>query len=161
MLTVKIKELKIFMEKLLVNKSFDDFLLIEATLQMGVSYVIDGKHNLGFYSAEEKEQNICPYDYIQWKHIKSTLFSLIKGKKTPLAFKIIMHLDPGLIHKLFSVDPEQVGIKSFILNIKFDGSRAFLTTCVNYASFTPDKSYETIWDNYLKAFLTEQQILFD
>ena len=49
MIALHITELKAFMSKLLTTNIFDDFLLQEATLQMGIGYVIDGRINKAFY----------------------------------------------------------------------------------------------------------------
>lgn len=161
MIALQVTELKSFMSKLLAGKTFDDFLLQEATLQMGVSYVIDGHINRAFYSSEETEADKELPDFVRYSEVRNTLFTLIKGKRTPLGFQVVLQLSPARTDILFPEGLYAHLIKALILNIRYDGSKAILTSGINYYSFSLDKAPELIWDEALMHFLTTAQIGFE
>ena len=51
----KITETGNFMTKLLSGRTFDSFLLEEASLSIKTTWILDGKINRNFYSSEEWE----------------------------------------------------------------------------------------------------------
>jgi len=165
MLALQITSMKAFMNHLLVADTFEDFLLAEATVSTANTYHIDGHINKAFYTAEELDDpNCCPFDFARWKDIKPYVFQLIKGKKTPLFFKIVLHLQPQNIRKLTaaascSVPTEQ--IKALVLNIKYDGEQAVLTTGSAYHTFIMNKEPDEIWDKALVQFLNRKGIRFE
>lgn len=160
MIALQITELKSFMGKLLATNMFDDFLLQEAVLQMGISYVIDGHINEAFYSQEEEPQ-LTNLTFIPYKEVRSTLFELIKGKRTPLGFQIVLQLSPIVSNTLFPEGLQTHLIKGLIANIRFDGSKAIITSAVNYTSFSMEKEPEHIWDQYLTAFFVRAGVSFE
>ena len=92
MLALKIMSTKNFMNHLLVTDTFDNFLLSEATISTANTYQIDGHINKEFYSSQDLDMvPPLPYEFSEWKDMKSLCFNLIKGKRTPLFFKIILH----------------------------------------------------------------------
>lgn len=160
MIALQITELKAFMGKLLGTNLFDDFLLQEATLQMGISYVIDGHINKDFYQNEED----VPTDrlpFIPYSEVRNTLFSLIKGKRTPLGFQLVLQLSPKKCSILFPEGLDAHLIKGLIMNIRFDGSKALITSGVSYYSFSFNKAPELIWDEAMMTFLKGAGIVFD
>ena len=74
----KITETGNFMTKLLSGRSFDSFLLEEASLSMQVTWVLDGKINRNFYSNEEwEDESSHPYPLIAWADVRSHMRELI------------------------------------------------------------------------------------
>ena len=160
MIALQITELKSFMSKLLATNTFDDFLLQEATLQMGISYVIDGHINDAFYQSEE-DQVIERLPFITYSEVRGTLFDLIKGKRTPLGFQVLLQLPPKRCNMLFPEGLQTHLIKGLIINIRYDGSKAWITSGISYSSFSLDKAPELIWDEALMSFLRSAGIAFD
>ena len=119
MIALQITELKTFMGKLLATTTFDEFLLQEATLQMGIGYVIDGHINKAFYQNEE-DQSAERDSFIAYGEVRSTLFDLIKGKRTPLGFQVLLQLPPKKCALLFPEGLEVHLIKGLVMNIRFD-----------------------------------------
>ena len=160
MIALQITELKAFMSKLLTTNTFDDFLLQEATLQMGISYVIDGHINKAFYQNEE-DQRTGKQAFIPYGEVRSTLFDLIKGKRTPLGFQVLLQLPSEKSAVLFPEGLESHLIKGLIMNIRYDGSKALITSGISYTSFSLDKAPELIWDEAMMIFLRRAGISFD
>lgn len=165
MLALQITNTKNFMAQLLTGDCFDPFLMAEATVSMAHTYTIDGHMNKDFFTSEEQDNpEVCPYDFASWQEMKGLLFQLIKGKRTPLYFKFVLHLKPELVGKLLaanncSMPSEQ--IKALVLTVKYDGSHALLTTGTAYHTFVMNKEPDVIWDKALTGYLSRKNITFE
>jgi len=162
MIAIEIASMKNFMNQLLSTNTFDGFLLEEATISTMNTFSIDGHMNAGFFPAEEQDKEHLPYAFRPWSEIRGLCFDLIKGKHTPLFFKFVLQLKPENMLKLLSQKEgsfEQV--KAFVLNIRYDGSKAILTTGTSYYTFVMDKEADLIWDNSLAAYLDKKGIGYE
>ncbi len=165
MLAVQLTSKKDFMNKLLVEGVFDNFLLQEATITSGASYVIDGHINRDFYTEEEQEElGIKGYPMLPFSMLRTNCFDLIKGNKTPGAFKFIFLLNPENLAK--TLESTQTGftpkdVTGVFLNIRFQNQMLTLTTGVSYRTFTIDKSLESAWDAMVQKFLNQHEIAFE
>ena len=91
MISLRIKDTKVFMSQLLIKDTFDRMLLSEATIKTACSYTINGQINKEYYSDEEWDNlNNNEKSYSEWGNIKPFCFSLIKGNKVPAAMKLVM-----------------------------------------------------------------------
>ena len=52
MLVLKIKDVKNFMNQLLIGQTFDDFSLVEASITTFCSFTIDGKLHRDFFDSD-------------------------------------------------------------------------------------------------------------
>lgn len=153
------------MHKLLSTDCFDSFLLAEATLTTAATYVIDGHQNKDFYTPEEWEDaSIRPYDFVTFSSMRPLLFDLVKGKRTPVNFKLVLHLIPDFVSPTLkqgdtAVTAEQ--IRAFVLTIKYDGSALTLVTGTATNTFLMDKSPDTIWDNAVRKFLAKKELDYE
>ncbi len=162
MIALQITELKSFMTRLLGSNTFDDFLLQEATLQMGISYVIDGHINEAFYQTDDETNTQTDRSsFISYGEVRNTLFDLIKGKRTPLGFQVVLQLSPKRCAILFPEGLDAHLMKGLLMNIRFDGSKAMITSGISYYSFSLDKAPELIWDEALMNFLRSSGINFE
>lgn len=165
MLALHIKEVKIFMAKLLNSEVFDHFLVEEVQIQTYNNFVIDGHMNRNFFSKEELEDpEIFPYDYSLWKTIKPLVFQIIKGKKTPNFLKITLLLPPEKAVDLLEKAEGTIyrdQLKAFAVNIKFDINGLLLTTGTSFTTFLMDKTPDSIWDQAFCKFLLHHQIDYD
>jgi len=165
MLALKISSMKAFMNHLLVADTFDNFLLEEATISTANVYQIDGHINKEFYATDElTEAQSIPYDFAQWKDMKPLCFNLIKGKRTPLFFKFVLHLKPEQVSKLMAAGGSNISaeeIKALVLTIKYDGNQAVLTTASAFHTFLMSKEPDTLWDKALQQFLTRKGIDYE
>jgi hypothetical protein len=93
-------------------------------------------------------------DFSTWTSLRPLCFDLIKGKKPPLYFKLVLHLSNKEILK----KPE---VKSYVLTIKFDGTAVYLTTGISLYTFQLDKSPEQLWDTYMSRVLSQAKIAYE
>lgn len=164
MQALQITSMKQFMNQLLVSEDFHIFLLEEAVISTANTYTIDGHINRDFYPAEEQNEETIPYEFQPWSELKGLCFNLIKGKRTPLYFKFVFHLKPELIQNLLTkqgVEADLSTIKAFVLTIKYDGSRAILTTGTSYHTFVLNKEPEAVWDKALQQYLAQKGCAFE
>ena len=165
MIALKITNVKQFMGKLLASEAFDSFLLEEASISTYNTFIIDGHQNKDFYTSEEwDDKEIRPYDFTTWKQIRPICYSLIKGTKTPSAFKFILHLIPDYLASILkeqdtTVTPQQ--IKALVLTVKYDGTTLTLITGTAFHTFIMDKSLDALWDNAVKRFLDKREISYE
>lgn len=162
MTALQITSMKNFMSRLLTSDTFDCFLLEEAVIGTANTYTIDGHINRDFFKGAEPEEPA--YDFRPWSEIKGLCFDLIKGRRTPLFFRFVLHLMPEKAKALLSrensgVDPSL--LKALVLTIRYDGSKAVLTTGISYHSFVPSKEPDAVWDSALMKYLSERDISFE
>lgn len=162
MLSLNILDVKILMNQLLLKESFDHFFLCEATVKTGSSIYIDGTINEDFYNSDELEiMNGRRYAY--WQEQRELIFSMIKGKKTPLAFKFVFVLPPDEQEKLlakYHINIPPSNISGLFLNIHFDQGKLTCTSGTSLTIFTLDKSLEQAWESYIMEFFKKQEITF-
>ncbi len=164
MLALQITSLKTLMNQLLAGDTFDIFLLEEAVISTANTYTIDGHINVDFYPLEERGTDCLPYEFQPWSEMKGLCFNLIKGKHTPTFFKFVFHLKPEKATALLeqqngSGDSSQ--LKALVLNIRYDGSKAVLTTATSYHTFVMNKEADIIWDKALVKYLSGKGITFE
>lgn len=162
MTAFQITSMKNFMSRLLTSDAFDCFLLEEAVISTANTCTIDGHINQDFFNGEEAERPI--YDFRPWGEIKGLCFDLIKGRRTPLFFRFVLHLMPEKATALLekeACDTDPAEIKALVLNIRYDGSNAVLTTGISFHSFVLSKEPDAIWDKALAKYLTGKGIEFE
>ncbi|NLK28791.1 MAG: hypothetical protein GX306_10680 [Clostridiales bacterium] len=163
MISLKIPEVKIFMAKLLMQEVFDSFLLRDMELITFTNFKISGQFYDDFFSQEELEQRGENRDTL-WSDVRAIAFSMIRGNKTPLSFKIVFQLPMESSIKLVQrlagrIRPEDVG--GLYLNIRFEKGELHIITGTAIKTFTLDKTLEQEWDKEVKDFLHRQGILFE
>ncbi|MBP5282477.1 MAG: hypothetical protein J6Z22_08250 [Lachnospiraceae bacterium] len=164
MIALQITSMKQFMSQLLVGDAFDIFLLEEATLTTAITTVIDGHVNVEFYPVSERTPEQIPYEYQSWSEIKGLCYDLIKGKRTPLSFKFVLQLKPDKMKAMLEkekLNSKDTPVKSLILTIKYDGSKAILTTGSSYQTFVLDKTADVVWDRQISKYLAMKNVPFE
>ena len=156
--------MKQFMSHLLTADTFDPFLLEEAVIGMANTFTIDGHVNGDFYGNGDDSPAIPPYEFRPWSEIKGLCFDLIKGKRTPLFFRFVFHLMPQKAAAL--LEKENCGldlsqVKALVLNIRYDGTKAVLTTGTAFHTFVLSREADVVWDKALKKYLSGKGIAYE
>ena len=153
------------MTKLLSGRTFDSFLLEEASLSIKTTWILDGKINRNFYSSEEwEDETNHPFPLISWGEVRGHMRELIRGKKAPASLSIVLELRPDMMEQLLADEgyPRLMdNIGAMVLNIRYDGSEVTLVTGIALKSFTLDRSAERIWDEAMGRFLASCEIGFE
>lgn len=156
MIAEQIKDVKTFMTHLLINNTFDEFLVNEVTITTYNTFRIDGHINRDFYTEDEfndlKDQHLS-----YWSKIRPICFSLIKGNKTPVYFKIIYALNREQISSIVqqnNISINENDINELFFNIKYENGLLSFTTGCSLKIFTMDKSLENAFDKYISNFIS-------
>lgn len=162
MIALRILDQKEFTRHLFIGNIFHPFLLCEATITTFNTFHIDGSLKKSFYTEEEQEaMHLDSRDFSTWEECKPFSFSIIKGKHTPLHFKIIFQLSKRdmerfLISSGVSMSPED--LFGLYLNITFDGTNLICTTGSSIKTFTLDKTLDNSWDFWVTTFFKQNGI---
>lgn len=160
MISLKIIDVKAFMNSLLVQSVFDNFYVSELEINTFTRFQISGKLNEEFYSKEEIE-NLKDRKYALWSEIKPYAFSLIKGNKLPLSIKIVFLLSSANTENVLKKSgiPLSVNdVNGLFLNVRYEKGSLYLITGTSLKTFTLDKTVDQVWDSDLKVFLKHYEI---
>lgn len=164
MRSYQIQDIRDFMKKLLIQDTFDTFLLSEASITTFAAFHIDGSFHPEYLHDKETEMAAPEqYGYTLWKRIRPFFFDLTRGKNTPLNFRIVFRLAPHNVQALLvqsgvAMQPEDVD--GLFLNIHFDGSSLTCISGTSLRMFSLDRSLEHAWDSTLEKFFHQKQIPF-
>lgn len=159
MISVKIQNNKGFMKSLLTTDLFDNFFVEEVAIDTFNSFYIDGHIHKDFY-ADESDGTTAVENFSRWADLRTICLDLIKGKRTPLKFKFVFHLDEKETAKLAEKAESDLNPSDITLgaNIRFTNGELIITTGTAFNIFTLDKSIEKAWDNYFPSFLESNDI---
>lgn len=165
MIALQIKNTKSIMNTLLISELFDSFLVEEASITTFNTFHIDGHIVKNFFSSEELENLNQPLpEFSSWKDIRPICFQLIKGKKTPVAFRVILHASPKLVASISEHPDCEVSadlIRSLVLNIRYDNGHVTCVTGTAFTTFLMDKTTDNVWDKYIRQLFSNMQIDFE
>ena len=163
MIALSIIDVKDFMNKLLIGEVFDRFFLVEASVTTFNTFTIDGRLQQDFFDTDtvamHKSNSI---EYSLWRDVKPYCFSVIRGRRTPLNFRIVLQLSHKHTQQILnpSFPDGSVPDCRFCLNLQYRNDSLLCTTGVSYTSFCLDKRPEHLWDEIIRKFLSGQHIAF-
>ena len=143
---------KTCMSHLLLKPTFDAFSLIEGEVTTFNQFHVDGHIHKEFFDEPPTSE------YSLWGDVRDYFFSIIRGKRTPLNFKLILSLSkedfPSFLkeHDL-PYRPEE--LQGLYLNLRYDGSHLHCITGTSMHTFTMDKSLENTWDQYAQQLFAQ------
>lgn len=165
MIALELTDIKDFMNKLLRSEIFDHFLLQEAVITNAATYTLNGQITKGFYNEEELEElQLKGCRFLPFSMTRGNCFDLIKGKKTPSAFRFVFLLSPSNMEKtLTSVGSsyKTTDVTGMYINLKYQNQLLSLTTGIAYNIFSTDKTLENEWDKMVMKFLKQHEIAFE
>ena len=158
MISLKILEMNRCMGKLLKGENFDGFLLKEGFLRTNIEYRFQGQLFAEYFDTSEQEK--LDEKYVYWGELRPTVFELIKGKRTPLAFSFTLLLTKNDTTQLLARRQVNVGedTPSLFLQIRFDHGVGHIVTGTARNTFTLDKSLEEAWDAEVKQILKAMEL---
>ena len=161
MIALRAEDVRTFTSKLFVKEDFDQFLVKEIEIVTFNRFTIDGHIRQGYFGEEELEERKIE-EFSSWKMLRPICFALIKGKKLPGSFRIVLQLSPGAVEKF--VKNSDLGItesqiQGLYLNIRYEEGVLYCVTCTSLYVFTLDKALETEWDRTVERFMREHDIV--
>lgn len=153
MVGLKIEDVKEFTSKLFVKESFDSFLVKEVQIVTYNSFSIDGHIRKGYFNDDEMEE-FGNEHFAAWKMLRPVCFALIKGRRLPESFRIVLQLPRTQVERFAAgqgVDGGQ--IQGMYLNIRYEDGALYCITGLSLGLFTLDKTLENLWDSAAQDFL--------
>ena len=147
------------MAELLLRETFDSFLFIEGSVTTFNKFTIDGYIHSDFYEDDAPAES-----YSSWKSLREFVFSIIKGKRTPLDFHFVFSLSADAVRTLIAenaLDFQPESVQGLYLNFRFDGSTLTCVTGTSLKVFTLDKSLDHTFDKWVENFFTEHGIEYN
>ena len=163
MTALSIVDLKAFTSQLFAEASFDQFLVSEAVITTGRTITIDGRIQRDYYS-EEELLSLPDLEFSGWSAVRPLCYQIIKGKRLPKSFRIVLGLSKSAISRLIearglSFSLEQIG--GLYMNIRYEKGELHLISGTSLSGFSMDRSLEQEWDASVKAFLKHRKIAFE
>lgn len=155
----EIEDVKKYMQDLLTDSRYDSFYMYEVRLKTSLDYYINGRLNHNFYitdvSEETEDMPDANQEYIYWKDIKKKVFDLIKGKRLPISFRLILMFNQENVIRLIEMNnipiaPENVG--ALFYNIYYENGILQVTTGSSVKVFTLDKTLDHLWDDTVEKY---------
>lgn len=162
MILLKITNIKLFMQHLLLNTTFDKFYIGEMKIMTACNFFLEGRINKDFYDTEELEQ-LNTKEYVTWSEIRKITCEIVKGNKKPILFNIDLIISQDNLNNIFYLKDEVFNwndINSCHLNIKYKNNELTIVTGISFKIFTMNKNQEYILDKHLKNFLNYYNIEF-
>lgn len=157
-----VQEIKVFMNKLLLQSVFDHFYLSEMTVVTFAKFQIQGTLNKGYFTMEEQE-TIGERKHVLWEEIKPYVFSVIKGTKSPLSFHITLMLSEEQLEQVIKSIGKNItadDITGFYVQLRYENAQLHIVTGAGFRTFLLDKTIETAWDDQMERFLKHHNITF-
>ena len=112
---------------------------------------------------KEELELMASTSYASWESIKPHVYNVIRGKKLPLSFKIVLVLSQPDIMDMLEKNHLTIPVSdvaNLTLNVYYDGMSIQLTSMATQNIFTMDKTLEHVWDAEIKDFLKTAGIYF-
>ncbi len=162
MIALKMEDLKACTSQLFVGNTFDPWLLREASITTFNTFMIDGRVRQGYYTELEMEENQIE-KLSAWKVLRPICFSLIKGKKLPGSFHIMLQYPPKNVKEFLQsaglgYSEEQVG--GLYINFRYEDHVLSCVTGISLNIFTMDRQMDREWDKFVRMYLKGKSLPF-
>lgn len=158
MILLEISDIKLAMAHLLIRDSFDLFYLDSAELTTFATMSLRGRRNFAWYDSDERRENHSLSEWVRWSEVKTTVFSYIKGTKTPDAMKIILKADAGWARSELAKQGLEAQYQrqhpELIINFRYEKETLSVVTGISYTEFTMDKQIEYAWDDIISHYFS-------
>lgn len=165
MVALKILDIKDFTNKLFIGEVFDQFWLNEADIATYNIFSIDGKIQRDFYDNDELELlDKTQRTYSLWKEVRPYCCTVIRGKRTPLYFKIILQLSlpkTAALIRESDIAIHAENVRGLYLNLQYKNKVLLCTTGTSLTTFLPGKHLDQLWDGMVLDFFSQHKILFE
>ena len=157
----EISDRKDFTAMLFIGTVFDEFRLVSARFDTFAGFSIEGRRNAGYYDSDENKEVSPDAEYILWKEAKPHAFQLIRGKKPPLRFQIVLRYprDLSVIPSGMDLSAQAPGTALY-LNIGYRNQQLLCTTGAAVPGFIPGFRPDSVWDQAVEDFLKSHGLTF-
>lgn len=148
----EVVDVKEFTRRLFMSDTFDNTVAVEAEFLTFVKFSIGGKLNREYFDEE------CSEEYCTWGSIRHICFEIIKGRRTPTGFKLILKFSKNFSKKWIGENTAKAIDGDLYLNIRYMDSRLHLISSFSPKIFSGDRELEHTFDNYVRDMLKKMNI---
>ncbi len=162
MIAIRIEDIREFTRQLFTGETFCRFLVQEARFVTFSAFSVDGRLRQEYYTEEELEEAQME-EYASWAMLRPFALQLVRGKKLPQSFFIVLRLPPAGVRRFLAekIPSARDGLVSgLFLNIRYENRRLLCVAGASLTQFTPDKAIEHAWDDAVRAFFKKTGIAF-
>ena len=154
MLSTEITDIRRFTSYLFTASLFDDYFLHDAEFCTAFSVTFDGRKNPSFYEEAEREEEMKA-PFMTYKSLRPMFFSLIKGKRLPVSFRIVLLSSPEMTERIVRESGFTGKVSSLSMNVLYREGKLTVSTGIAYQTFTTDRSLEDAWDRAAASLLSD------
>lgn len=154
MVQLLIEDIKKLTDLLFVQEIFDRFLMREAHFVTGVTVDLDGQLNQDFFDTDELSA-LPDQTTATWGSMKKLCFQIIKGKKLPKRFQIVLKLAEADIPAWIAKNGLNLAsetVKGLFITFRYENQKLTCTSGTALSVFTMDKSLDQAWDQQVVKF---------
>jgi hypothetical protein len=140
----EILDVKEFTKKLFMTDLFDKFSVIEAEFTTFVKFDIGGKLNKAYFD-EVQDRSFCT-----WSELRHICFEIIKGKRTPTAFKLVLKFSEEFSKKWIGENTAKDIEADMYLNIRYADKKLELISSFSPKTFLLERDILNVFDTYVK-----------
>lgn len=179
MKSIEITNIKSFTSSLFAGERFDSFCVTEASFSTLFNVTIDGHINKTFLEeprmmqvAEESAYNVSesdltatagteedgPIEAVTWGQIRPLCYQIIKGRRLPVKFKIVLMTPPDKVEGFLKNHGLQFApsdVNALFMNIHYEAGKLVCVTGTSLKTFSMDRSLELAWDDSVAFFVSK------
>lgn len=140
----EILDVKEFTKKLFMTDLFDKFSVIEAEFTTFVKFNINGKLNKAYFD-EAQNRSFC-----NWSEIRHICFEIIRGKRTPTTFKLVLKFSEEFGKRWISENTAKNIDADMYLNIRYADKKLGLISSFSPKTFLLERDILHAFDTYVK-----------
>lgn len=151
MLQLIIEDIKKLTDLLFVQETFDHFLMREAHFVTGITVDLDGQLNQDFFDTDELSA-LPDQRTATWGSMKKLCVQIIKGKKLPKRFQIVLKLAEADIPAWLAKNGLNLAsetVKGLFITFRYENQQLSCTSGTALSVFSLDKTLEQAWDGQM------------
>lgn len=159
MVLFEIENIGEFMNSLFTKEWLDLMELVEAEITTFYHIKVDGRQRLEWYDGQEAAETKEQGEFIVWRSFKHHAYQLIKGKRVPQLFRLVLRLPKDQTKRILEMTKGELlweDVQGLYLNIKYEKKQLSVVTGLSLRRFSLDKSLEQIWDEEVGTILKKQ-----
>ena len=146
-------DVKEFTKGLFMSDTFNNMSVVEAEFITFVKYSINGKINKSYFDDTPED------DYCLWGSIRQICFEIIKGKRTPTAFKLVLKF-PEKFTKEWIGENTTKGVEAdMYLNIRYMDKKLHLISSFSPKIFSVEKNLSDLFDKFVADMFRKLNIV--
>lgn len=148
----EIIDVKEFTKRLFVADTFDNMSVVEAEFLTFIKYNISGKINKVYFDEENEDE------YCLWGSIRRICFEIIKGKRTPTVFKLVLKFSKKFTKDWIGENTTKEVEADMYLNIRYIDKKLYLISSFSPKIFSMERDLESLFDKFVMGMFKKLNI---